>query len=200
MASTGVTPQETAAFRRGTVHGKQLTAEDRERMMKPFLPAEISSSSDPSRASSPAPNGKQSKRSNRNRHSHNRRKAGLVRQALYVFIYTAISFVFSIFFRFRRAWRLCKGKVVSLLKHHHRTPEFIQRDTEHLEKLPTHLSVILELHQSDEDLGNAGLEGLMHDVCEIAAWTASAGIQFLSIYERTGEFGPIHSQLSIYYP
>lgn len=90
--------------------------------------------------------------------------------------------------------------MVSLLKHHHRTPEFIQRDTEHLEKLPKHLSVILELHQSDEDLGNAGLEGLMHDVCEIAAWAASAGIQFLSIYERTGELGPIYFQLPVYCP
>lgn len=179
--ATGVGPQETTAFRRGFLNGKELTAEERERLMKPFLPAEPTSS-DPSRAPSPAAKSKQAKR----RQSHSKRKAGIVRQALYVFIYTAVSFVFSLFFRFRRAWRLGKGKVVALLKYHHRTPEFIQRDTQHLDKLPQHLSVILELHQSDEDQGNAGLEGLMHDVCEIAAWSASAGIPFLSIYEPTG--------------
>jgi dehydrodolichyl diphosphate syntase complex subunit NUS1 len=97
-----------------------------------------------------------------------------------------ISFLFSVFFRFRRAWRHVKSKIVSLLKYHHRTPEFIQRDTRHLERLPKHLSVILQFYEGDEDQGSAGLEGLVNDVGEIAAWTASAGIPYLSVYERTG--------------
>ena len=56
-----------------------------------------------------------------------------------------------------------------------------------LDKLPKHLSVIVEYQEDDKSQGNAGLEGLVNDVCEIAAWTASAGIPFLSVYERTGK-------------
>ena len=48
-----------------------------------------------------------------------------------------------------------------------------------LDKLPKHLSVIVEYQEDDKSQGNAGLEGLVNDVCEIAAWTASAGIPFL---------------------
>jgi dehydrodolichyl diphosphate syntase complex subunit NUS1 len=79
-----------------------------------------------------------------------------------------------------------RGKIVSLLKYHHRTPEFIAHDVKSLQKLPKHLSVVIDYQEDDEHQGNAGLEGLVNDVCEIAAWTASAGIPFLSVYERTG--------------
>lgn len=184
MASTGISPNETTAFRRGKLQGKELTAQEREKLLKPYLPPEPVSSSSPSRAPSPSSKSKQSRRSGQK--PHKSRRSGLFRQALHVLIYTVVSFIFSVFFRFRRSWRLVKSKVVSLLKYHHRTPEFIQRDTKHLERLPQHLSVILELHEDDEEQGTAGLEGLVNDVCEIAAWTASAGIPFLSIYERTG--------------
>jgi dehydrodolichyl diphosphate syntase complex subunit NUS1 len=184
MASTGVGPKETTAFRRGIVNGKQLTAKDREELMRPYLPPAPADSSDASRNSSPAPRKKQTMRKNR---PPTKRKVGFVRNALHVTIYIIVSFLFSVFFRFRRSWRLVTSKIVSLLKYHHRTPEFIQRDTKHLERLPQHLSVILDFHESDEELGNAGLEGLVNDVCEIAAWTASAGIPFLSVYERTGK-------------
>lgn len=180
MASTGVGPKETTAFRRGVVNGKPLTAEERERMLEPFLPEEPLSSSSLSRSSSPS--------KSKTRQARSKPKAGFVRNALHVFIYALISFLFSVFFRFRRAWRLVKSKVVSLMKYHHRTPEFIQRDTKHLERLPKHLSVILDFYENDEDQGNAGLEGLVNDVCEIAAWTASAGIPSLSVYERTGMY------------
>ncbi|KAF2663007.1 di-trans,poly-cis-decaprenylcistransferas-like protein [Lophiostoma macrostomum CBS 122681] len=184
MASTGVGLKETTAFRRGIVNGKQLTAKDREALMQAYLPLEPADSSDPSRSSSPAPRKKQNMRT---KPTPTKRKVGIVRNALHVVIYVVVSFLFSVFFRFRRSWRLVTSKIVSLLKYHHRTPEFIQRDTKHLERLPQHLSVILDFHESDEDLGNAGLEGLVNDVCEIAAWTASAGIPFLSVYERTGK-------------
>jgi dehydrodolichyl diphosphate syntase complex subunit NUS1 len=180
MASTGVGFKETVAFRRGKLDGKQLSAEERERLMKPYLPEELGPSLDSPRSSSPAPSARRSTK------SQTMKKPGVVRHLLHVIIYAVISFLFSVFFRFRRAWRHVKSKIVALLKYHHRTPEFIQRDTRHLERLPKHLSVILQFYEGDEDQGSAGLEGLVNDVGEIAAWTAAAGIPFLSVYEKTG--------------
>lgn len=37
--------------------------------------------------------------------------------------------------------------------------------------------------------GGAGLEALVDEVAEIAAWCACVGIPMLSVYERTGEAG-----------
>lgn len=70
--------------------------------------------------------------------------------------------------------------------HHHHSPEWIVSDVKNMDQLPRHLSVVLDYREDDEDQGAAGLEGLVNDVCEIAAWSASAGIPFISIYERTG--------------
>ncbi|KAJ8115300.1 hypothetical protein OPT61_g3025 [Boeremia exigua] len=178
MASvTGVTSAQEAAFRRGTYQGKQLNSQQREQLMKPFLPSEPTSSSD-REVKKPAPS--------RRRKSIHKKRTGPIRAFIHFFIYHVISLLFSVFFRFRRAYRLVRGKVVELLKYHHRTPEFIAHDVKSLQKLPRHLSVIVDYHEDDEHQGNAGLEGLVNDVCEIAAWTASAGIPFLSVYERTG--------------
>jgi dehydrodolichyl diphosphate syntase complex subunit NUS1 len=167
MASaTGVTPKQETAFRRGTYQGKQLTPKQREELMKPFLPSEPTSSSDRELKKAAA---------TRRRKPTSKKRTGPIKALL-----------FSVFFRFRRAYRLVRGKVVELLKYHHRTPEFIAHDVKTLQKLPKHLSVVVDYQEDDEHQGNAGLEGLVNDVCEIAAWTASAGIPFLSVYERTG--------------
>lgn len=172
MASTGITPKESTAFRRGIVNGRPITPKEREDMLKPFLPEPPPSSPSPAKSQAETASLKP--------------RVGPIRNLVHFVIYHIIAFIFSVFFRFRRAWRLVKSKVVALLKYHHRTPEFIQRDVKHLDRLPQHLSVILDLHENDEDQGSAGLEGLVNDVCEIAAWTASAGIPFLSVYEKTG--------------
>lgn len=171
MASKGLSASEQAAFRR-----KQLSVQEREALLKPFLPPEPSSSSE---------SNIRSRRRNAQKSKPNK-KAGPVKSLLFFAIYHFIALVFSIFFRFRRAFRLAYTKLVSLIRYHHRTPEFIAGDVSSLEKLPKHLSVIVELNEDDEQQGNAGLEGLVNDVCEIAAWASSAGISFLSVYERTG--------------
>ncbi|EDU50755.1 Di-transpoly-cis-decaprenylcistransferase [Pyrenophora tritici-repentis] len=177
MATTGLTPVQEAAFRRS----KQLSVQQREELLKPFLP------SDPSDSEAQAQK-KKALRDRRQRASQKHRKplTGPVRSFLYFAIYHVVALIFSIFFRFRRAYRLVRGKVVSLLKYHHRTPEFIAHDVKDLDKLPRHLSVIVEYQEDDGSQGTAGLEGLVNDVCEIAAWAASAGIPLLSVYERTG--------------
>ncbi|KAF2278202.1 di-trans,poly-cis-decaprenylcistransferas-like protein [Westerdykella ornata] len=182
MASTGISPREAAVLRRGKLDGKPLSAEEREKLLKPYLPEDLPPSTSPSRGASPTRRPK-----NRRASTSRRRRPGLIRHGLHVLIYAIISFLFSVFFRFRHAFRHVRNKIVALLKYHHRTPEFIQRDTRHLERLPKHLSVILQFYEGDEDQGSAGLEGLVNDVGEIAAWTAAAGIPFLSVYERTGK-------------
>lgn len=177
MAVTGVTSTQETAFRKGTLGGKQLTAKDREELLKPFLPSEPTSS-DEAKA--------RAARRRRLSKASKTKKHGPVKNFLYFAIHHLIALFFSVFFRFRRAFRLVRGKVISLLKYHHRTPEFIAHDVKGLEKLPKHLSVIVEYQEDDGSQGNAGLEGLVNDVCEIAAWAASAGIPLLSVYERTG--------------
>ena len=176
MAATGITQREELAFRRGVVNGKKLSAQERENLMKPFLPPEPIETS-------PAP---KSPLLSQRTTSAPKPKPTPIRTFLHILLHTVISFVFSIFFRFRRSWRLFSYKVRGVLRHHHHTPEWIVNDVKNVEQLPKHISVILEHREGDEDQGNAGLEGLVQDACEIAAWTASAGIPLLSIYEQTG--------------
>ncbi len=177
VVATGLTASQEAAFRAERLRGRQLTAKEREELLKPFLPPEPSTPTE--RAASRT-------RRQRAASQQTKKRAGPVKNFIYFAVYHIIALIFSVFFRFRRAFRLVRGKVVSLLKYHHRTPEFIAHDVKNLEKLPKHLSVIVEYQEDDKGQGNAGLEGLVNDICEIAAWTASAGIPFLSVYERTG--------------
>jgi dehydrodolichyl diphosphate syntase complex subunit NUS1 len=86
--------------------------------------------------------------------------------------------------RSRIAYHAIIDRILATLYYHHRTPDLIRKDVRNLSRVPGHLSVILQVN-SENDIG-AGLEQLVHEVSEIAAWSASAGIPALSIYERTG--------------
>ena len=92
--------------------------------------------------------------------------------------------IFSVYIRFRIAYRAVRDRVLSILNYHHNTPDYVRRDVGAFKRLPKHVSVILTL----EDGGRAGdaLEKLVNEVAEIAAWCASAGIPRLSVYEKTG--------------
>ena len=186
MAALG--PREQIAFHRGTnLDGQPLTAKDRENMVKPFLPPTPSTAT-PSPTSSPSP---AVRKPTKKSHKPKSMRSFLASQ-LHLLVYTIVHTIFSVWFRFRRAWHAVAHRFFALLYYHHRTPEYIQKDVKNLGKLPDHLSVILELNESDDEQGNAGLEGLINDACEIAAWCACAGIPLLSIYERTGK--PMASQ------
>ncbi|PVH93572.1 Undecaprenyl diphosphate synthase [Periconia macrospinosa] len=187
-AATGITKKEEVAFRHGTLNGKQLSAKDREALFRAHLPPEPQPSShSPTSSSSSSPSA--SKRA-RNQAP----KTGRIRSLLHFLIYQTISLLFSVFFRFRRSWRLFWYKIRAVMRHHHHSPEWIVNDVKNLEQLPKHVSVVLDYHEDDQDQGTAGLEGLVNDVCEIAAWTASAGIPFLSVYEPTGVLKNYHTQ------
>ena len=115
-----------------------------------------------------------------------------------------LSTIFSIYIRLRKLYHALFDRVSAVLNYHHRTPERMQmpslkyhsqgipltilpviaRDVAALPRLPKHLSVVLSLppDQKDVSLLLNRLDGLMHDACEIAAWSTAAGIPVLSIY------------------
>ena len=103
----------------------------------------------------------------------------------YHFVLILIHLGFTLYYRARYAYSNMANRVYSLLYHHHRTPQLIQKDVRQLERLPNHLSVLLDYDQKDRV---GGLDTLIDNVAEIACWCASAGIPMLSVYERTGAF------------
>lgn len=107
-----------------------------------------------------------------------------LKQMLYVVVYTIIHTCFSLYIRIRQAYHGVKDHAYSVLKYHHRAPDIIARDCQDLKRRPKHLSVILKLE--DNGRGGAELEQLVNEVTDICAWSASAKIPVLSIYEKTG--------------
>ena len=92
--------------------------------------------------------------------------------------------LFSIYIRIRQIYHAILDRVFAILYYHHRAPELIRQDVKNLSRIPEHLSVLLEF--KGEERGTAGLEALMDEVAEIAAWCSCAGIPMLSVYEKTG--------------
>jgi dehydrodolichyl diphosphate syntase complex subunit NUS1 len=176
--------KESLAFHRGmNPQGKPLSPEEREKMLKRFLPPTPSSNSPsespfPSRAPSRKPVPK------RTRSTRKKPLRNLLRSQLYTIIYSIIQLVFGLYVRARIAYHAIVDRILAILYYHHRTPDLIRKDVRNLSRVPEHLSVILQVNPENDH--GAGLEQLVHEVSEIAAWCASAGIPALSIYERTG--------------
>lgn len=99
-------------------------------------------------------------------------------------MFVIIHAFFSLYIRIRQAYHALVNQWNVVFKNHHRSPELIRRDVQGLRRLPKHLSVILTLE--DQRRSGAGLERLINEVADVAAWSASAGIPQLTIYEKTG--------------
>ena len=169
-----VGPRQSQAFHQDVdERGQPLSPRQRERLLKPYLPP------------SPKPSTpKQSPDRKGIRFHHKKRVRPAVRHLIHSVIFGIIHTIFSIYIRFRQAYHATINQISAVLYYHHRTPELIKKDVSRLSKVPKHLSVILQL---PPDGGKKDrLETLVNDACEIAAWSASAGVPLLSIYERTG--------------
>ncbi|KAG6999199.1 hypothetical protein G7Y79_00036g071550 [Physcia stellaris] len=142
-----------------------LTREEREDLFKPYLP--------------PAP-----KSNARKRPSKRQPLRDFVRTQVYVFIYNLMHAVFSLYIRLRQTYHVVLDRSFAILYYHHRAPELIRQDVRGLNRLPEHLSVILDL--KSEERGTAAIEKLMDDVAEISTWCTCVGIPMLSVYEKTG--------------
>ncbi|KAI1847314.1 hypothetical protein JX266_006539 [Neoarthrinium moseri] len=165
--------KDTTVYRADAqVDGKLLKAQQREELAKRYLPSPPSS-----------PDARR-KRSNATSETSRFGVRKLLRQQLYALSYALIHIIFSFYIRVRIAYHTVSLGIVSILKYHHRTPEYIQRDVQSLPKKPKHVSVILTL----EDGGKRGdaKDRLLNEVAEITAWCASAGISLLTVYEKTG--------------
>jgi dehydrodolichyl diphosphate syntase complex subunit NUS1 len=173
-----VSATDTGVYRRDVrSHGRELSAEEREKLVKPYLP--------PVRISEPRSPLDPAAQRNGVRYRRKRRQKPIrsfLKSKLYVLAYFLVHLIFGIYIRLRQTYHAVVDRILALLYYHHRTPELIQRDVKNLSRLPEHLSVILTL-KGEED---GGLEALMDDVAELSAWCASAGIPLLSVYEKSG--------------
>ena len=158
--------RETQAFRQDArAKGKLLTAEEREKLLQPYLP------NPPSRSTS-----LQLRKT--------RTLRAFLEHQLYCLVFTIIHTMFSLYIRIRQAYHAVIDRIFSVLYYHHRTPELIKKDVQGLSRLPKHVSVILEL--KDERRGGTGVDGLLEEMAEISAWCTCVGISTLSVYEETG--------------
>lgn len=149
-----------------TARHNLLTKEEREDLLKPYLPP------------TPEINAK-------NRPSKRQPLRDFLRSQIYILIYNIMHAVFSLYIRLRQTYHVILDRSFAILYYHHRAPELIRQDVQGLNRLPDHLSVILEL--KNEERGQAGLEKLMDDVAEISTWCTCVGIPMLSVYEKTGK-------------
>ncbi|KAI2629043.1 Undecaprenyl diphosphate synthase [Xylaria nigripes] len=147
----------------------KLGPEQREELVKNYLPAPPSRERSSSRA--------------RKQSSSRFGVRTFLKSQLYALLYLFVHAIFSLYIRIRIAYRAVSNRLVAILKHHYNSPEYIARDVADLKRLPNHLSIILILENGGK--GDA-LEKLVNEVSEVAAWCAAAGILQLSVYERTG--------------
>ena len=161
-----VVPQTTQIYRQDAkARHDLLTKEQREDLIKPYLPP-------------PA-------KSNMKKSAGKRQPLrDFVKTRIHILIYTIVQSIFSVYMRLRQTYHVLLDRTFAILYYHHRAPELIKQDVRGLSRIPEHLSVILEL--KGEERGEAGLEKLMDDVAEISTWCTCVGIPMLSIYEKTG--------------
>ncbi|KAI1190950.1 Undecaprenyl diphosphate synthase [Nemania serpens] len=164
------TAKDTQLYRQDEKSGHRvLGVEQREELVKNYLP------SPPTR-----------QRSNSRVTKQGSSRLGVrrfLKAQLYTLLYLFVHAIFSLYIRIRIAYHAVSNRLVSILKHHYNSPEYIARDVAALKRLPSHLSVILTPETGGK--GDA-LEKLVNEVSEVAAWCAAAGIPTLSVYEKTG--------------
>ena len=160
-----VATKETQAYRQdASTKGTHLTPQQREDLLKPYLPPAPTTSTTQGRKS--------------------RSVRMFLKLQLHIFVFTVMHALFSLYIRIRQTYHILIDRIFAILYYHHRAPELIKQDIRGLSRLPQHLSVILEL--KGEERGAAGLETLMDEVAEISSWCACIGIPMLSVYEKTG--------------
>lgn len=162
-----VASRELQAYRREASDPGSIDPKQREKLLKPYLPADAESSA-----------------TQQNRLSRPIRT--FLKTQLHLLVFIFIHTFFSIYIRIRQAYHAIVDRIFAVLYYHHRAPELIKQDVRGLSRIPQHLSVILELKK--EERGAAGLDRLLDDAAEISAWCACVGIPMLSVYEKTGVY------------
>lgn len=152
----------------------KLNAADREDLLKPYLP-------DPSELSAPQRSRASTSSSQRRQKARKTPIRSFIKSQIHHLTYAITHIIFGIIVRLLQAYHAVVDRIFAIVYHHHRTPELIRKDVRGLKRIPQHLSVILTLRTEDD-----ALAVLMDEVSELTAWSACAGIQQLSVYEKTG--------------
>ena len=161
-----VRSRETELYRQDVrAKGTFISPSERERLLRPYLPPPPKDDAPRRKVSQPIQD--------------------FFMKQVHIFIFSIIHILFSVYIRIRQTHHAIMDKIFAVLYYHHRAPELIKQDVKTLDRLPQHLSVILEL--KSDDRGTASLEALMDDVAEIAAWCSCVGIPILSVYEKSGK-------------
>ncbi|CAD6505615.1 BgTH12-01105 [Blumeria graminis f. sp. triticale] len=175
-----VKDREIESYRNDSKSQHQLfTKAEREKLIAPYLPVPHAISSRQSKNVTVSANRKDNPKFRMRIGAQN-----LFRTQLHILCFAVLHIFFSIYIRCRKIQHAIRDRILAILYYHHHTPELIQRDVKGLNRLPTHVSVILHLDEGRR--GIVGLEALVDEVAEISAWCACAGIPMLSIYEKTG--------------
>ncbi|CAI8496338.1 unnamed protein product [Hanseniaspora opuntiae] len=91
---------------------------------------------------------------------------------------------FSVFRYFQYNYNCVKLKFYSLLYNPADSPQLIRNDVASFPKIPRRLAAILE-YKLEEEVGGGAL-GLMEDASDLVAWSLSAGIKHLTLYDYDG--------------
>lgn len=75
-------------------------------------------------------------------------------------------------------------RYLSVTYHQNRSPELISQDVSKFTKIPRIIGAVLRYKDSNEEGG--GLEGLLNETSDLAAWCIGSSIEGLIIYERRG--------------
>ncbi|KAJ5260510.1 hypothetical protein N7478_012115 [Penicillium angulare] len=160
--------------------GEKLSAQDRENLIRPYLPDPSDLPTSRPRASTANSSSSHSRRQ-KNQKTRKTPIRTFVKSQLHHLTYAITHIIFGIIVRLLQAYHAVVERVFAIVYHHHRTPELIRKDVRGLKRLPQHLSILLTLRTEDDTLAV-----LMDEVAELVAWSACAGISQLSIYEKTG--------------
>lgn len=95
-----------------------------------------------------------------------------------------VFFSMSIYKNIEYVYRRIFLKFLTLAYYPNKTPQLIRDDVNKLSKLPKRISCILDLKDDDDE--NGGVDGLINDISELAAWSTLAGVPILNIYEYSG--------------
>ncbi|CUM67675.1 uncharacterized protein PRCAT00005377001 [Priceomyces carsonii] len=120
-------------------------------------------------------------------------------------ILLALFFFISIYKNLQCTYRRIVLKFLTLAYYPNKSPQLIREDVNKLTKIPRRVSCILDLKDDDEE--NGGVDGLISNISELAAWSLGAGIPNLGVYEYTGIVGRhlpeliryIKKNLSVYF-
>lgn len=99
-------------------------------------------------------------------------------------ILLTIFFFLAVYKHFLYVYRRVLLRLLTLAYYPSKTPQLIRDDVNKLPKIPKRVSCILDLRDDKDE--NGGLDGLINDISELSAWSLSAGVPSLTIYEYHG--------------